>query len=601
MSVYSCDCGEYTFYMAHGTYITQVYPLNFLESMLEDSVFENHIFYRRKFNGSLIFGGRKLKADFTYFYDIEQSAPCDYLSFIIYKDSDIYWEGYFTTADGEFDLDKCTYTINPLSYDDYSDLLDLAGIQYNILTSTGIQTPVTTHAVWGTINIDYTHCRWLTKIDEAQNVLEFLADKVVAGVAVQADFFTDAINYVTLNTSHVRYLLISQKYDIINPTATYPAQQLMMSWNDLMEILWGMFQVTWEFDPTVGANGTIYVEHISYFTKANGMDTRGHKIAAGSNRYKYLKTEMPKYEYFSMMEAEHIDFKGYPIHYEDMCVDQDPLTNIREIAIPVSTDLEYIIQSPERISDSGVVVLCNYQSGGLNYVDRQIGIHLPDIRLNMQLSWSYLHESYFRHNRVLISGTLNEIPHTFVTAKKIKEQEIKAIACVDFDPSETITTELGETYFGGEKGDVAKASIKPSGEMDLILRYGPVDGVNSGWSDCFAVVGTVEYTLNSGHYTDITTHFEFSKPSAGINISIVVTVYDNLGALQCTSVSHSITFTAGARTIDDVWDFNCEIFVGWCAVVTISYNPAEICSIDIEPDAERSCANGIIYVETPTP
>lgn len=100
----------------------------------------------------------------------------------------------------------------------------------------------------------------------------------------------------------------------------------------------------------------------------------------------------------------------------------------------------------------------------------------------MPLAWSYLLQNYHRHNRVILEGFFNLTPMTFVSAKKTKVQNINAIICADdgYNPMDYITTELGETYFGGEKGYVGKANIKPTGEVNFTLKYGPADNVDTG-------------------------------------------------------------------------------------------------------------------------
>ncbi len=73
----------------------------------------------------------------------------------------------------------------------------------------------------------------------------------------------------------------------------------------------------------------------------------------------------------------------------------------------------------------------------------------------------------------------------FVSAKKNIIQEINAIICEphdtdEYDPQDYITTELGETYLGGLKGYVEKAVIKPYGEVNFTLKYGPADNEDEG-------------------------------------------------------------------------------------------------------------------------
>ena len=474
MSVPSCLCGDFEFYVTYNSVTTEVYPINFLETSLIDELERDQIFYRRKFSGSLIFGGKSLKTDFDYFRSIEQSAPCARLDFTIYKDSVIYWSGYFSTSNGSWDLDNCTFTITPLLQDDYTDILDGADLEYNILSS-GALSEVTTTYDDGDTTIVYTHNRLF------YDVIEYLADKIIPGITISSTFFEEATNPVTLTTNHYDYLTIAQKSDIKNPTASNPARTGMMSFNQIMQICRAM-NLYWDYDGT-----TLRVEHISFWPSVEGISIRDQKLAQGTNKYKYINEQIPKYEKFSWMEADTLAFIGYPIWYNSDCVNQDPESNVSDIAIStVTTDIEYIIRCMDdpddagsSISNNGWVLLANELRGSDLYI-RLTYVDSGYVHFNADLSWELLHKSFFKHGRQLISGYMNNSLTTFITAKKIKQQECNIIYCDEWDSSEHITTELGDDYFSGEKGKVSKAVIKPYGEINLTLMYGPVDGVNTG-------------------------------------------------------------------------------------------------------------------------
>jgi hypothetical protein len=528
----------YRFYISEASSVSyEVFPLNFLPSSLVDELEKDNVFYRRKFNGSLLFGTdsfvidehgvtQNRKTDWLLFWGQEQHDPCAKLYLTITKTvtgvTTTYWEGRFSTTDGNFDLDKCTFEVNPILIDNYADLLDNAGIQYNILDVAPV---VTTRAVQGVIDVTFTRNRWLL------DVIEYLADKVIPGVAVSSDFLTDAINPVTLSGNHLLYLTIAQKSDIIRPTSSDPATTAMMSWNELADILWGMFQVKWNYD---GVN-TINVEHISWFTSSLGIDIRTQLSCVATNKYSYLKEKMPKYEKFYFMEADNDNFIGWPIWYNSGCVDQNPDTNIKETSVNVTTDLEYIINTPDAITDEGFVILCNYESGGLYYVELDLGAFHPDVKINMHLSWANLENNYFRHNRVLIEGYLNGVLVTFWTAQKNKQQSCSIILCDDFDPTEEITTELGETYFAGTKAKVKSADISPTGAIKLNLLYGPPDTVVTPIPDAKSILITED---GCGHFTAV-----LSEPAdAELGITIKHVIFES---------DHGVTHCADA--IGQVW------------------------------------------------
>lgn len=358
-----------------------------------------------------------------------------------------------------------------------------------------------------------------------------------------------------------------------------------------MKILWGMFQVMWNYDS--GTN-TINVEHISWFTSGNGLDLRGQRLTRATNKYSYIKEEMPKYEKFSWMEADDTDFVGTPIYYDSACVNQDPNSNVKETGLQVTTDIEYIITNSDAIADEGFVIFCNYLSGASYYIESTEGAYAHGVRLNMRLSWANLHNAYYRHNRVLIEGNMNGMDETFWTAQKVKLQECFAVVCPsdNYDPSDKITTELGETYFAGEKAYVRLSSLKPSGEMKFSLLYGPGDNENTGVDDDLMVVtGYVTFPGKNGYVF----RFFLSKPApADIDIRVRDIVYDSLGAVRCTGAWYTITFTAGDITETDGDSLCAALNAGDCVVMEIEYDDAEIDDMDLDPDAD-SCDVPFIY------
>jgi len=527
-----------------------VFPLNFNATTLVDTRQDNQAFYRRTFNGTLLFGTNSIaidvdgveqdrQDDWDLLWGYEQTGPCVKRYLIITKelsgDIEIYWDGVFSTTDGHFDIDECTFDVTPRPNDDYIALFDEADIQYNIL-STG--SAVTTRVVQGVIDETYDNNRWLARIGSS-SVLEYLADQILTGVTVSSDFFTDAINPVTLHANHLLYLTIAQKSDIIRPDATDPSTTAMMSWNELMDILWTMFQVQWDYDLDTD---TINVEHISWWAAGAGIDLRTQLAAVATNKYSYLKEKMPKYEKFHFMEADNANFVGWPIYYDSDCVDANPDTNVRELSIPVTTDLEYIYNNPDAISDEGFVILCNYFDDPDYFVEIDLGAFHDDVRANMHLSWANLQNCYFRHNRVLITGYLNGVLVTFWTAMKTKHQKCSAIVCEEFAPEEEITTELGETYFAGAKAQVQRGELSPSGLLNLNLLYGPAGNTPTEIEDAKWIL---VYEDDCGDFTAL-----LSETDAGdIDLLIKFVVYDSDGVEVCDdNVGETFTIEAGKLT-----------------------------------------------------
>ncbi len=579
----------YRFYITIGSTETEVFPLNFLESAIVDEKQDvPRAYYRQPFQGTLTFVNNNGNDDFDLLYAAELVTPCDPILLRIERVGVTYWEGQFSTTDGKWDLDNCTFTVTPKLADDYVDMLDKADIQHNILD---IATEVTTTALLGATTEVYTHNRWLYK-PGSDNVIEFLASDATIGIkpgcTVSSDFFSDATNYVTENDNHLTLLTLAQKSDIKRPSSSDPATTAMLSWNELMDILWGMFQVCWSYD---SGTDTINVEHISWFTQGAGIDLRTQTITQNTNKYEYLKEKMPKYESWQFTEADDSNFVGTPIYYDSKCVDPDPDTNTRKTVINITTDLEYIITNDDAIADEGFVMLCNYLDGGNYFVEFEGGELLATVKLNMHLSVANLQNRYFRHNRVLIDGYMNGNLETFWTAQKTKHQPCFAIICPDtgYDPDDLITTELGETWFGGEKAQVDRGELKPSGEMKFDLLYGSEDNENTGVEDvkCMKVI-----EVGNLGATESTFYFIFSHPADAALVADPPQI-----KLTCRAADLSTCDTAWIPLVVNLGDYTASVVVDWCTpaggapicVLIHGFDPGAWTCFDETFDIDTTC------------
>lgn len=114
---------KYKFYCTHNAVTTEVNPLGFINNC--SFVYERQkdtIFFQRKLRGKLLFCNKNGTNDYTYFKAIEDADnQCDVISFEIKRSCDngvtysSYWTGSFGTIDGDWDLDKCTFSVEPLT------------------------------------------------------------------------------------------------------------------------------------------------------------------------------------------------------------------------------------------------------------------------------------------------------------------------------------------------------------------------------------------------------------------------------------------------------------------------------------------------------
>jgi hypothetical protein len=123
---------------------------------------------------------------------------------------------------------------------------------------------------------------------------------------------------------------------------------------------------------------------------------------------------------------------------------------------------------------------------------------------------------------------------------------------LEFDPKEYLTTELGETYFNGEKAKVSKANIKPYGEINLELLYGPDDNVNSGY-EYYNVLNIFEVKTGATQSTfyGITN----KKTTAQVDFLFDLIIQD---ALFNTCTMNNIALTIPIN------DYYGSVVVDWC-------------------------------------
>ncbi len=532
---------KYKFILTHNSTPREVFPLGFLECALIDEVEENNIFYRSSFDGELTFGGKGLQDDFNYLWNIENSTPCDRIDITIYRNENIYWQGYFSTSSGEWDLDECTFKVTPLVLDNYNVLLDKSDIEYNILS----------HGVTKVDPVDVISDNGIEVITYYRNffvwdIVKYIVTEMLGAAPVfQSTFFTEAINPVTLAENHYNYVTISQKSDHKRSNSLIQASGYatkgMITFNGLMNILRCM-NLSWDYDGT-----TFRLEHISYWPVKEGINIKSKDTTFLSNKFKYQKDQIPKYEMFKWMESNNIEFVGYPIWYDSVCANQDSKYNMVEYNFDVTTDVQYMIDCMKTegndtlINDNGWVLMA-CQKRGNDYYLRFNG--LSEILPNADMSWYWLHQCFWKHNRPLIRGYMNQLLTNFYSSQKNKVQECSILWNRFFDPTEAITTQLGSRFFDGQKAIVRLAKRRPYDQIDLELLYGdpgneivPVSYVK------FIQVEEVKTDEMWPYKSIFYVLLSEEAPAGGVMASFTIVITDGIGGfLKSSPITISIPF-----------------------------------------------------------
>ena len=305
-----------------------------------------------------------------------------------------------------------------------------------------------------------------------------IEDSACEGLTLSSDFFEwDAVgdapgyapglNYATAEPNQVSGLLIIQKSDALDPGASNPATIGEMSWKEAMEMLRVMFRCYWDIDD----QGRVRIEHWSYWLGVPGIDLLDQDAIIEAVSMSGDASQIPKGERPSFMEAQGRDFVGVAITYASPCATADT-----EQPSPgkVTTDITYAIIDPDALSKDGFMILAATPITGGYSVILDDGVLTGVLVTNAPLSWANLEDAFWRHDRYLPSGVMNEAPTDFESFLPTVQQEgVSFRACCSllaFDPRRRINGALARRL--GVLGVVETVSHDLyTDRITMVLRY----------------------------------------------------------------------------------------------------------------------------------
>lgn len=358
--------------------------------------------------------------------------------------------------------------INGITYNKYVRAVD-SMVRYSIMNDHTVNN--LGFIQWGITSYYGYGSRSVSRARKLNDILEYFATELNC-TSLSSQFFKNASN--PISGADLTHLMILQKSDAIYVSGSEtsdPATVGMITFNELMEQLWAMFQVTW-----VIKNNILYIEHIIYF-KYNfsylqnttvGIDLTTYYPTAliGSYQYKYDQN-IPIREKFSFMEAWNIDFIGMDIDYTDCLKNGD---TVEYNASLITTDLDPIYFDELASKDGFVLLHCES-------IDKVIeGIHYTEIKVieergkltgmtaaNTHLSWANLHDNYWVYNRYLYSGYMNGAVHNFYARKLKKQNAIEFPYCIkDFllKVNELVKTTMGDGEIENAEYNIKTGNVK---------------------------------------------------------------------------------------------------------------------------------------------
>jgi hypothetical protein len=445
---------KYRYYITYNSVQTEVFPL-FVDS--PKIVFDNpgdQIALLKKFDCKLQFVNKPAEGitDYDYFKNIEDTDKCAVLELDVQQRCGSVYASIgtaeFGTVDGEWDLDNCTFTIEPKPSGVYSCLL--SGKKVNILEIPDVYS----------VTYAKTTLKTLSRMRKFEDVLLYVAQQTCSNVnTIISNFFQinpvtpSAINYVTGTENKYTNMFMGALSDQRDPEPSNQATIENITFRELMDDLRVLFNVYW----TVDASNNIRIEHFTYYNTTVGLDLTqaGYDdYTSGTNKYKYIRSDSPRFESWSMAYSK----QSCEIEYDNACGNvgvNGSTAKIEYSSRKIFTDFWQAIYDSANLGGNlpGVMLVATYPTlvTGARY--------MLGYTQNEELTLPHLVLKFHRHGRPQLSGVFKysesdgdsfdgTAEDLFIySVRPIKVQtEIKIPLCCDdsFDSSQKVETVMGE-------------------------------------------------------------------------------------------------------------------------------------------------------------
>jgi hypothetical protein len=378
----------------------------------------------------------------------DEGDNCDqYLTAFIREkinDYDVYFRSFlsYNSAPGDDDVvlisDICQSDCSSLS--NTPNDLGYTGKWYKAQSRSGLSFWVKS-SFYNGYKIDTEHVIGYRGIKLTDAVKFLLNETCSSTYDLISDFLTSSTNPVTGISSKTNNIFLVQKSDAKKPSSSNPATIGNMSFEQMMNNLYSMFQLWWYIDDS----DNIVIVHQSEIENNPGINITVSPYIAMTAHKKSIdfdKGLLYRFEKWTFMESKNEDFIGMPIEYAELCTIKDSNNKTKSYEVDsFTTDLAFIQTGFDKISDEGFLVVAADSS---NYIINEAGEISGLTQINGHLSLANLHNNYWRHNRILSTGLMNGAQEIFLSTQKIRKlQEQQIVYCGEFDPMEQVTTELG--------------------------------------------------------------------------------------------------------------------------------------------------------------
>lgn len=285
------------------------------------------------------------------------------------------------------------------------------------------------------------------------DVLEGIVEGLSCGMTIVSDFFGINPDGTAPNNAYYQRAVIDAKelsLHAVSDIALLDESEAATVMTSQLKELLEFGQLAFNCD--VGLEGnTIRIEHASYFSESVQEDltqpSKRHLIE-GKWEFAFVQENLPAKEHFrwaATTDEEGGDFDGVPIRYENICVRGNRDAGERSFSTRTFlTNIEAIVGDEDFFRSDKILVISN--QGGI--MNKAVCPLSGKVRLNGNLSFSYLHPRYHDYGRPFRSGFINNLEtvmQAITRSRKQTEIEIP-LDCKGYDgynPSKLIKTQMG--------------------------------------------------------------------------------------------------------------------------------------------------------------
>lgn len=390
------------------------YTWDFNVNLSTDFVFTN------KPNG--VNDSNKIELAYTYFYNLSQALVPNTNIRIMYYNGNTYvnllYGKLIIIRDGDdiFDVSNGAFIGRIEIESVHNDLTAQLDTKFNIFDiDSGLKKTCTLAAESKTYSNGY-----LFK-DVIKEIIDYLGLNIVL-----LDDFAPFLKNSGLNIDN---LLIFQKSDIKKPNATQRAKKGIITFQDILEYMWTMFQLKY----VIYENNTMKFLHISELNTYYKTFDISDKLLDKYN-HKYGFDNIPKTETLTYEEANSDEFKDIIVEYGI----NSSINNEYKIS-NVCNDLRFIIENQanlvinpddkDEVSNSGFTfIACDTLYNVINVG----GVYNYPLSTDIIFTVCYLNYTYLR------SFKLNGIDFSSSTQKKVKKRSVDIIFFSNFTPKSFI-------------------------------------------------------------------------------------------------------------------------------------------------------------------